>query len=346
MIPTSIPSATRAGAGALVGSWCSGAGAIQAQHTLAASLSTAGIAARSRIRDLGVGWVEDLRRWYPSPDKEEERYSRDFKVAFPYRGIFVWHIGTADVVGDANQVLFVRPGEGFRVSGPSATRISGELIITPAVEVLAEIAGTRERDLFEHGLFSRRAVRATAGVQFACARFLHQGMTEATAESLDAQEKLLALMRAAIQPDLIPPRGISNAARHLVSRTKTVLSERFTERLRLPEIARSVGASPTYLTDLFTRSEGTSLHQYLTQLRLSRALVDLPHAHDLTALALDLGFSSHSHFTFAFRRLFGCTPSAFRESTRKQLAAAVRQAAVRAARLKSASGPTDTAVRS
>jgi AraC family transcriptional regulator len=32
---------------------------------------------------------------------------------------------------------------------------------------------------------------------------------------------------------------------------------------------------------------------------------------DLTGIALDLGYSSHSHFTFAFRRHFGYAPSAF-----------------------------------
>jgi AraC-like DNA-binding protein len=51
------------------------------------------------------------------------------------------------------------------------------------------------------------------------------------------------------------------------------------------------------------------------QLRLARALIELPHANDLTQLALDLGFSSHSHFAASFRRAFGSTPSAFREST-------------------------------
>jgi len=45
-------------------------------------------------------------------------------------------------------------------------------------------------------------------------------------------------------------------------------------------------------------------------------LIDLPSADDLTSLALDLGFSSHSHFTLAFRRAFGCTPSQFRSTTR------------------------------
>jgi AraC-like DNA-binding protein len=31
----------------------------------------------------------------------------------------------------------------------------------------------------------------------------------------------------------------------------------------------------------------------------------------LTMLALELGFSSHSHFTQAFHSEFGCAPSAF-----------------------------------
>jgi AraC-like DNA-binding protein len=51
-------------------------------------------------------------------------------------------------------------------------------------------------------------------------------------------------------------------------------------------------------------------------LRLARALVELPHADDLSTLALEVGFSSHSHFSAAFRRAFGCTPSQFRQTTR------------------------------
>ena len=33
---------------------------------------------------------------------------------------------------------------------------------------------------------------------------------------------------------------------------------------------------------------------------------------DLTAIALDAGFASHSHFTARFRRFYGCTPTALR----------------------------------
>ena len=46
-------------------------------------------------------------------------------------------------------------------------------------------------------------------------------------------------------------------------------------------------------------------------------LAELPRRDDLTALALDLGFSSHSHFTAAFRRAFGRPPAEFRRITRR-----------------------------
>jgi AraC-like DNA-binding protein len=51
-------------------------------------------------------------------------------------------------------------------------------------------------------------------------------------------------------------------------------------------------------------------------LRLARALDLLSQYDDLTSLSMDLGFSSHSHFTAAFRHAYGRTPAAFQRSVR------------------------------
>ena len=59
--------------------------------------------------------------------------------------------------------------------------------------------------------------------------------------------------------------------------------------------------------------------EYVTQLSLARALAELPHVDDLTTLALDVGFSSHSHLSAAFRRALGMTPSQFRATSRQRL---------------------------
>jgi len=107
-------------------------------------------------------------------------------------------------------------------------------------------------------------------------------------------------------------RPVSPKTAQLLVRTKDYVSAHFVESIRLADVGKAVGASPVYLTDLFRRVEGISLHRYIVRLRLRHALDCLAGANDLTALALQSGFSSHSHFTLAFRRAFGATPSEFR----------------------------------
>jgi AraC-like DNA-binding protein len=58
---------------------------------------------------------------------------------------------------------------------------------------------------------------------------------------------------------------------------------------------------------------GTSIYDYVVRERLAQALnAVLDSGDDLTTIALDAGFASHSHFTARFRRFFGCTPTALR----------------------------------
>ncbi len=77
-----------------------------------------------------------------------------------------------------------------------------------------------------------------------------------------------------------------------------------------------MGVSPVYLTQLFQQLEAMPLYRYQLRLRLARALDLLGSHHDLTALGLELGFSSHSHFSSAFRQAYGRTPAEFQRSLR------------------------------
>lgn len=85
-------------------------------------------------------------------------------------------------------------------------------------------------------------------------------------------------------------------------------------RWTLAEIANELRVSPVYLTQVFQQVEGLPLYHYQLRLRLALALDLLARYEDLTTLALNLGFSSHSHFSAAFRKLYGCSPSAFKRS--------------------------------
>lgn len=229
----------------------------------------------------------------------------------PYRGLFVWHVGDHAVVGDANQVLFVSGAETYHVSQPRPSDYA-QLIITPDVELLAELTESHRASLSFHPLFRSRSRRASPGLQLLRQRFL-LGATSGEWDGPALEESMVTLLRHALQADGVG-RGPSVLTRRLIGRAKEFLHANLAASIRLAAVARAVGASPAYLTDVFRRVEGIPLHGYLTQLRLARALVELEHADDLTTLALGLGFSSHSHFTAAFRRAFGCTPSQFRKS--------------------------------
>lgn len=107
-------------------------------------------------------------------------------------------------------------------------------------------------------------------------------------------------------------RSVAHAARmHLLGEFHATTS--------LDEIARAAHSSVFHLCRAFRAEVGTSIHQYRLQLRLRRALeLTAEPDSDLTAVALQLGFSSHSHFTAAFRKSYGTPPSEFRRDASAQ----------------------------
>jgi len=263
---------------------------------------------RVRLFELSIGLVEDVRS-RAAVCSGRPGFSPDFQLAFPYRGLVVWNVGDDQVVGDANQALFVTGGEDYRLDQPVAGGFA-ELIFTPSAPVLSELIDSGDGALNARAAFRQRRRRLDPALQSFRAQLLSWARSSPLEETLAAEERVLSLVRAALA-GRAPARALRSPQR-LVRRTKEFLEAELGRPIKLVEIGRAVGASPTYLTHLFRAVEGIPLHAYLTQLRLARALIELPHADDLTGLALDLGFSSHSHFSAAFRRAFGRTPSAYR----------------------------------
>ena len=107
------------------------------------------------------------------------------------------------------------------------------------------------------------------------------------------------------------------AHRKIAESVRLLLAETFRRPLSLVEIARQIRVSPYHLSRVFRIHTGVPLHRYRVFLRLRAALERLADGEDdLTRLALDLGFSSHSHFTDVFRRVFAIPPSAARHKLR------------------------------
>jgi AraC-like DNA-binding protein len=71
--------------------------------------------------------------------------------------------------------------------------------------------------------------------------------------------------------------------------------------------------STFHLARVFRWETGLAIHKCRNRFRLRAALERLVEQEpDLAALALRLGFGSHNHFSGAFQRASGITPSEFR----------------------------------
>jgi AraC-like DNA-binding protein len=100
-----------------------------------------------------------------------------------------------------------------------------------------------------------------------------------------------------------------------------LLRENLAESLSLEEIGRRVGCSHFHLSRVFSQETGQSIFQHLRQLRLERAAELLREGRlNVTQVALEVGFSSPSHFSMAFRETFGCCPGLYPLATPAQQA--------------------------
>lgn len=97
-----------------------------------------------------------------------------------------------------------------------------------------------------------------------------------------------------------------------VTRVIALLEQHLTEPLTLEEIGRAVGCSPFHLSRTFSASTGLTIPQYLRQLRLEKSAELLRSGKfNVTEAAMEVGYSSLSHFSQAFHETFGCCPGLY-----------------------------------
>ena len=234
------------------------------------------------------------------------------RLVFPYRGLFLRHVGSMQSVADANHVLLFNADQGYQVSHPAA---GGDACLSlsiaqPLLRELAPAGLLQDRD---KPVFRGQALRIDERAQVLVALLCHS-LRRGNIEPLEAESLALTLACRSLGPRTAHAPGATRARQRLVDRAKLLLASDLTRRWTLAEIAADIGGSPVYLTQAFQQVEGMPLYRYHLRLRLARALDRVADCEDVAALAQDLGFSSHSHFSAAFRQAYGRTPTAFRQA--------------------------------
>jgi AraC family transcriptional regulator len=235
-------------------------------------------------------------------------------LVFPYRGLYLRHVGSDQAVADANHVLFFNADEPYRVSHPLG---GGDecLSLSFSGDILRELAPKSLLDPRAVLRFRSQQQRIDPRAQ-ALVGVLQHTLQRDSIEPLEAEDLLLTLVSRSLGPRTSHQPRATHSKRRLADRVKVLLAGDLSRRWSLADIAAEIGGSSVYLTQVFQQVEGLPLYRYHLQLRLARALDLIARYDDLGALGLDLGFSSHSHFTAAFKQAFGRSPTAYKQSSR------------------------------
>jgi AraC-like DNA-binding protein len=182
------------------------------------------------------------------------------------------------------------------------------------------------------GLSSAAPVEPLSARQRELVVSLRQPPVLASAQSLWFQAKAVELMgEFFFQP---PPQNElfchrhQRVARDRIEQVTAILKRDLVNPPTLQDIGREVGCSPFYLSRTFSKEKGQTIPQFIRQIRLERAAALLRLGeHNVTEVALEVGYSSLSHFSQAFHQLFGCCPGLYPMATSSQKIKAPRASA-------------------
>jgi AraC family transcriptional regulator len=113
-----------------------------------------------------------------------------------------------------------------------------------------------------------------------------------------------------------PPRSMGGLSSRRLKLVLEYIEDTLGQSIKLRELAALAGVGARHFERAFRQSIGSSPHAYVMNRRLHRARdllinqLELP----IDQIALRLGFSSSSHFSSAFRRQTGLTPTDFRKT--------------------------------
>ena len=84
------------------------------------------------------------------------------------------------------------------------------------------------------------------------------------------------------------------------------------DEMNVEKLAARAGFSPYHFCRIFQWNVGLPLMEYVRNRRLAFAAAELNSGRRIIDIAVDYGFETHSGFSKAFRRHFGCSPEVYR----------------------------------
>lgn len=123
--------------------------------------------------------------------------------------------------------------------------------------------------------------------------------------------KLLLLELHRLHREQLPPK---------IAQVVAYIRRNYAQPLTNRQLAQLVGYHEYYLNRIFTEATGESLHGFLLQERLRRAVYLILNTElELKTVAEQTGFSGYPHFSSYFKQIYGVSPAEFRKRAKNSI---------------------------
>jgi len=275
---------------------------------------------RVLFESLGISVVDFRCHAHVDPVGLEEP-NATHSIVFVRRGVFRRSHEGETLVADPNYVLFFNEAHTYRYCHPIPGGDDCTILAVEGSRAAELVARHAAQDTCPERPFQRShalSSRIAARLHWELLTLIKRPVPKLALEDALAELADEAVSNAYQAPGAPafrdnPSTQARRRRRELVEAAKLALNESLNAPPTLTELGVSFGCSPFHLSRIFHAGTGVSMRHYLNRLR-GRVAADrlAAGARDLTDLALDLGYTDHSHFTNAFRREWGVPPSRFR----------------------------------
>lgn len=266
----------------------------------------------------------------PEQPRATAEWAEVVEIAVPRRGIYLRRSSYGDELVDTTTALFFNHGQDYEIGHPAGGGDETTVFLLEPESlwkyVTDELGG---RYLGSGGVFPRGTL-LIGPVEQALHQLLYRiSMHAEPTDKLQLQELCALLVGRLIKHMFQPGTDGHNAGAtsQVSDRARLWAATHFTQPISLQDIADGVGYSQFHLARCFKAATGLTLHRYITRLRLLESLNRLSdmRGRNISVIAHDLGFSSHSHFSRAFVQEFHTSPSAFGRAISKKRTAEMRK---------------------
>jgi len=269
--------------------------------------------------DLFISPIVRIGRFAISPDSaqfSQQGFVQRAIAVFPKNPIWIQYDARSPFVADTSLINFYNQGQTY---SRMAIDPSGDYCHNFHIEddLLAEILGHDKATNHFFNFENLSCDQSTFKLQLA---LLHDLSKNENPDPLQIEEQCLELFQSALRSQIKNSSlQISSKQkprhRRLMESVKSSLQANLKQHFSLHQLAREHHISPFHLSRLFKLSYGVGISKYRSQQRLRSVSFKLLQGANLTSLAMEYGFSSHSHLSASFKKYFGCSPSEFRQNS-------------------------------